>query len=76
MNRFEKTVAEYLEREGAKSTREIQYSLRHKYYIGSVKSVGTKMHASRHFRKVDKVRLTGENGSRYTVAVWEVKKHE
>jgi len=76
MNRFEKSVAEYLGREGAKSTSEIQYSLRHKYFIGSVKSVGTKMHASRYFRKVDKVRLTRENGNSYTVAVWEVNKHE
>ena len=74
MNRFEKEVAAYLEREGPSTSHQIQYNLRHKYFIGSVKSIGNKMHASKHFKKVDKVILTGT--SRYEVAVWEVEKNE
>jgi len=74
MNRFEKEVAAYLEREGPASTHQIHYALRNKYFVGSVKSVGTKMAASKHFKKVDKVRLTGT--SRYEVIVWEVEKNE
>ena len=75
MNRFERAVAQYLEQNGPLTAHEILSGLRHKYFIGSVKSIATKMHASPYFRKVDKERLTGDNGS-YTVAVWEVKKHE
>ncbi|MAP53721.1 MAG: hypothetical protein CL605_02345 [Altibacter sp.] len=75
MNRFEKAVTRFLEKKGPSSTHEIQYNLKDKYYIGSIKSVGTKLHASQHFRKVNTVILTGQNGS-YSVAVWEVKKHE
>lgn len=74
MNRFEKEVAAFLEREGPSTSHQIQYNLRHKYFIGSVKSIGTKMHASKHFKKVDKVILTGT--STYEVAVWEVEKNE
>ena len=74
MNRFEREVAAFIEREGPSTSHQIQYKLRHKYFIGSVKSIGAKMHASKHFKKVDKVILTGT--STYEVAVWEVEKNE
>ncbi len=71
MNRTEREVANCLGK-GRMTTIEIHDKLKHKYFIGSVKELGQRISHSRYFRKVDKVKLTGEN--RYEVAVWEVKK--
>jgi len=73
MNRTEREVARCLGK-GRLSTPEIHDRLRHKYFIGSVKELANRLTHSRYFRKVDKVKLTGE--SRYKVALWEVKENE
>ena len=70
MKRVEKSVARVLAGKRM-TTQEIHDKLKHKYYIGSVKELGQRISHSPYFRKVDMVKLTGEN--RYEVALWEVK---